>query len=95
MLIKTFSGRQLYADGVRTVQDVVDVVRVQDNIPDHVILRCEVHGKPVQPDSNLDNTDSIFVTVSGGLPGGKGGFGSLLRSIGAQIEKTTNHEAMR
>ncbi|XP_060555346.1 splicing regulator SDE2-like [Ruditapes philippinarum] len=29
------------------------------------------------------------------LPGGKGGFGSMLRAIGAQIEKTTNHEACR
>ena len=25
-----------------------------------------------------------------GLPGGKGGFGSMLRALGAQIEKTTN-----
>lgn len=30
-----------------------------------------------------------------GLPGGKGGFGSMLRAIGAQIEKTTNREACR
>ncbi|XP_052270817.1 replication stress response regulator SDE2-like [Dreissena polymorpha] len=29
------------------------------------------------------------------IPGGKGGFGSMLRAIGAQIEKTTNHEACR
>lgn len=27
--------------------------------------------------------------------GGKGGFGSMLRAIGAQIEKTTNREACR
>ncbi|XP_037071969.1 replication stress response regulator SDE2-like [Pollicipes pollicipes] len=31
----------------------------------------------------------------GCLPGGKGGFGSMLRAIGAQIEKTTNREACR
>lgn len=30
-----------------------------------------------------------------GLSGGKGGFGSMLRAIGAQIEKTTNREACR
>ncbi len=30
-----------------------------------------------------------------GLNGGKGGFGSMLRAIGAQIEKTTNREACR
>jgi hypothetical protein len=29
------------------------------------------------------------------IPGGKGGFGSMLRAIGAQIEKTTNREACR
>lgn len=29
------------------------------------------------------------------LSGGKGGFGSMLRAIGAQIEKTTNREACR
>ena len=29
------------------------------------------------------------------LRGGKGGFGSMLRAIGAQIEKTTNKEACR
>lgn len=29
------------------------------------------------------------------MPGGKGGFGSMLRAIGAQIEKTTNREACR
>lgn len=29
------------------------------------------------------------------LFGGKGGFGSMLRAIGAQIEKTTNREACR
>ncbi|PAA58351.1 hypothetical protein BOX15_Mlig022063g1, partial [Macrostomum lignano] len=29
------------------------------------------------------------------LPGGKGGFGSLLRSIGSQIDKTTNREMCR
>jgi len=29
------------------------------------------------------------------LRGGKGGFGSMLRAIGAQIEKTTNREACR
>ena len=94
-MIKTFSGGQVYAEGVTKVQDVIDLVRDRDNIPDDVPLRVEVHGKPIHGDSSLDNCDSSYVTLPGGLPGGKGGFGSLLRSIGAQIEKTTNHEAMR
>nr|SVE72120.1 EOG090X0OE5 [Daphnia similis] len=36
-----------------------------------------------------------FVRTSISLAGGKGGFGSMLRAIGAQIEKTTNREACR
>ncbi|XP_076656838.1 splicing regulator SDE2-like [Halictus rubicundus] len=35
------------------------------------------------------------VSVVPRLLGGKGGFGSMLRAIGAQIEKTTNREACR
>ncbi|XP_014611707.1 PREDICTED: protein SDE2 homolog [Polistes canadensis] len=34
-------------------------------------------------------------TIVPKLIGGKGGFGSMLRAIGAQIEKTTNREACR
>ncbi|KAG7204082.1 hypothetical protein KM043_001933 [Ampulex compressa] len=44
------------------------------------------------------NDDVCFdgcVTLSPKLLGGKGGFGSMLRAIGAQIEKTTNREACR
>ncbi|KAG8198136.1 hypothetical protein JTE90_006889 [Oedothorax gibbosus] len=44
-------------------------------------------GETVSQDANID---VIFP-----LPGGKGGFGSMLRAIGAQIEKTTNREACR
>ncbi|KAG8249772.1 silencing defective protein Sde2 [Homalodisca vitripennis] len=39
-------------------------------------------------------SESIFYVVPKIL-GGKGGFGSMLRAIGAQIEKTTNREACR
>ncbi|XP_026677880.1 replication stress response regulator SDE2 [Diaphorina citri] len=35
------------------------------------------------------------VRLSPKILGGKGGFGSMLRAIGAQIEKTTNREACR
>jgi len=47
----------------------------------------------------LEDTDRIkdgdVVHVHCTLNGGKGGFGSMLRAIGAQIEKTTNKEACR
>ncbi|XP_017890046.1 replication stress response regulator SDE2 [Ceratina calcarata] len=36
-----------------------------------------------------------YVSIVPRLFGGKGGFGSMLRAIGAQIEKTTNREACR
>ena len=39
--------------------------------------------------------DCVHVDVHIPLIGGKGGFGSMLRAIGAQIEKTTNREACR
>ncbi|XP_047353134.1 replication stress response regulator SDE2 [Vespa velutina] len=45
------------------------------------------------------NESNMFLhgcaTIIPKLLGGKGGFGSMLRAIGAQIEKTTNREACR
>lgn len=43
---------------------------------------------------NPNGTD-IFIHLFIPILGGKGGFGSMLRAIGAQIEKTTNREACR
>lgn len=51
------------------------------------------NGKLVHSDSI--NVDSSPIHVCMRLLGGKGGFGSMLRAIGAQIEKTTNREACR
>ncbi|KAJ7384780.1 silencing defective protein Sde2 [Desmophyllum pertusum] len=42
---------------------------------------------------HLEAGDVCYTTLL--LPGGKGGFGSMLRALGAQIEKTTNREACR
>ncbi|XP_058021515.1 splicing regulator SDE2 isoform X1 [Ahaetulla prasina] len=39
--------------------------------------------------------DGALYSVEPRLCGGKGGFGSMLRALGAQIEKTTNREACR
>ena len=96
MLIKTFTGHCHAVDSLASVRDIVDVVKTREGLPDGISLRCERDGKFLSDDSSLDDTAAcVYVTLSGGLRGGKGGFGSLLRSIGAQIEKTTNHEAMR
>ncbi|KYM83723.1 UPF0667 protein C1orf55 like protein [Atta colombica] len=50
------------------------------------------NGRLVQEDDICSNG---YATVVPRLLGGKGGFGSMLRAIGAQIEKTTNREACR
>lgn len=57
-------------------------------------LFVTINGKAASNDSPLkDENDVIRVFIR--LLGGKGGFGSMLRAIGAQIEKTTNREACR
>ncbi|KAL6425438.1 hypothetical protein ACFW04_009549 [Cataglyphis niger] len=50
------------------------------------------NGRLMQKD---DICTSGCATIVPRLLGGKGGFGSMLRAIGAQIEKTTNREACR
>ncbi|CAH0403261.1 unnamed protein product [Chilo suppressalis] len=57
-------------------------------------LSATVHGKLVTDDFDLRIFDNV-IRVCPRLRGGKGGFGSMLRAIGAQIEKTTNREACR
>ncbi|CAF4860093.1 unnamed protein product [Pieris macdunnoughi] len=52
-----------------------------------------INGKLADPGVVL--YESNIVRICTRLIGGKGGFGSMLRAIGAQIEKTTNREACR
>jgi hypothetical protein len=55
-------------------------------------------GKIVKSESGLDDSEIDYCTPIIVIPrvlGGKGGFGSMLRAIGAQIEKTTNRDACR
>lgn len=52
------------------------------------------HGRIADRRGHLTDAHSD-VHVALRLRGGKGGFGSMLRAIGAQIEKTTNREACR
>ncbi|CAC5378617.1 Replication stress response regulator SDE2 [Mytilus coruscus] len=54
-------------------------------------LTCNGHN--ITGKAALENGQVYHVVPR--LVGGKGGFGSMLRAIGAQIEKTTNHEACR
>jgi len=98
MLIKSYLGKvEVHnCDSISSVGEVIDFVRSRTSLPCHLELRCHQNGRMLSLQSPLPSLSSpVSVFLAGGLPGGKGGFGSLLRSIGAQIEKTTNHEAMR
>lgn len=57
-------------------------------------LYVTINGRAVSTNFQLENHENI-IRVFTKLVGGKGGFGSMLRAIGAQIEKTTNREACR
>ncbi|CAH2255730.1 Hypothetical predicted protein [Pelobates cultripes] len=54
-------------------------------------VKC--NGRLVDLEEELQ--DGLTYSVELRLCGGKGGFGSMLRALGAQIEKTTNREACR
>ncbi|XP_070257282.1 splicing regulator SDE2 [Myotis yumanensis] len=87
--------------GCRAVRDVSAACSVQDLIHRH----CQDQGVPVEcffvkcNGSLADAGDTVqhgaVYSLEPRLRGGKGGFGSMLRALGAQIEKTTNREACR
>ncbi|KYQ47627.1 UPF0667 protein C1orf55 like protein [Trachymyrmex zeteki] len=75
----------------------VSVQELKQEIERETNLSCDQYyvlhnGRLIQED---DICSSGYATVVPRLLGGKGGFGSMLRAIGAQIEKTTNREACR
>ncbi|XP_042302756.1 replication stress response regulator SDE2 [Sceloporus undulatus] len=67
--------------------------------------RCQAQGLPedhfyikyngCRVNSEDELQDGGVYSLEPRLCGGKGGFGSMLRALGAQIEKTTNREACR
>ena len=57
------------------------------------ILIFYYNGRRAAESQSFDQNATVDVALS--LLGGKGGFGSMLRALGAQIEKTTNNEACR
>lgn len=65
--------------------------RAQGFPADHFYVKC--NGRHANPDDLLQ--DGAVYSLEPRLCGGKGGFGSMLRALGAQIEKTTNREACR
>lgn len=75
------------------VSDLKQKISLQYGIPleDLYVL---VNGKLTADEISITNIENVF-RVCSRIIGGKGGFGSMLRAIGAQIEKTTNREACR
>ncbi|NXA74746.1 SDE2 regulator, partial [Thryothorus ludovicianus] len=62
------------------------------NIPEESLyVRC--NGRLSSDEDELQS--GVVYSLEPRLCGGKGGFGSMLRALGAQIEKTTNREACR
>ncbi|XP_060101576.1 splicing regulator SDE2 [Heteronotia binoei] len=58
---------------------------------EHFYVKC--NGRCVNSEDALQH--GAVYNLEPRLCGGKGGFGSMLRALGAQIEKTTNREACR
>ncbi|XP_007534503.1 splicing regulator SDE2 [Erinaceus europaeus] len=75
------------------------------SVQDFICHHCQDQGVPVEcffvkcNGSLADARDTVqhgaVYSLEPRLRGGKGGFGSMLRALGAQIEKTTNREACR
>ena len=97
MFIKSPLGRTYFNQDVKSVSEVINFVCERENLLGlQLSWKVEQSGKFLQSESILKRTGgTLNVIPADGLLGGKGGFGSLLRAIGAQIQKTTNHEAMR
>merc|ERR1719412_1833801 len=68
--------------------------QIQDarGIPSDILI-FYYNGRRASENQSLDSNATVDVALS--ILGGKGGFGSMLRALGAQIEKTTNNEACR
>ncbi|XP_045135383.1 replication stress response regulator SDE2-like isoform X2 [Portunus trituberculatus] len=94
VLVSHISGQRrtwCLSERPQTGGEVLDALHQREGHASNVVLQCQ--GRVVYPSTQIDASTMIVATLR--LPGGKGGFGSMLRAIGAQIEKTTNREACR
>ncbi|XP_068211889.1 splicing regulator SDE2-like [Palaemon carinicauda] len=85
------SRRTWCINGVVTTKDILEALVEREGNANEVVLQSS--GHILTHESSLCGDTSVVATLR--LLGGKGGFGSMLRAIGAQIEKTTNREACR
>ncbi|XP_062411257.1 splicing regulator SDE2 [Sardina pilchardus] len=75
-----------------TVQNLIELFTLEDGIP-ATDFYVKNNGRLSSSEDELQ-TGAVY-RLEPRLFGGKGGFGSMLRALGAQIEKTTNREACR
>ncbi|XP_056613920.1 splicing regulator SDE2 [Triplophysa dalaica] len=75
-----------------TVSDLIDQFITKESLP-FSDLYVTSNGR-ISHSTDLLQSGVVY-RVEPRLCGGKGGFGSMLRALGAQIEKTTNREACR
>ncbi|KAF4097811.1 splicing regulator SDE2 [Onychostoma macrolepis] len=75
-----------------TVSDLIDHFAVKEGAS-FADLYVKSNGRVSHRSDSLQA--GVVYRVEPRLCGGKGGFGSMLRALGAQIEKTTNREACR
>ncbi|XP_068796252.1 splicing regulator SDE2 [Struthio camelus] len=78
--------------GGRSVRGLLRARARALNIPEESLyVKC--NGRLANAEDALQH--GVVYSLEPRLCGGKGGFGSMLRALGAQIEKTTNREACR
>ncbi|KAK4323703.1 hypothetical protein Pmani_005634 [Petrolisthes manimaculis] len=70
---------------------LLHTLSIKEGCVEDVVLQCK--GRVLSINTPVPDNTTVIATLR--LCGGKGGFGSMLRAIGAQIEKTTNREACR
>ncbi|XP_068156675.1 splicing regulator SDE2 [Drosophila tropicalis] len=88
LIVSTNSGGKSYTQLCFSIEEVTHMQPAEYYLVDS-------KGKRLTETQDLCHDDNIQIHCVLRQLGGKGGFGSMLRAIGAQIEKTTNREACR
>lgn len=83
----------IYVDGSDIISCIYDQIESSFGIERSQFVLVSKNGIKLDVKSQINESDVIQITPL--VLGGKGGFGSLLRSFGKQITKSTNKEACR
>ena len=80
--------RMVYLEDCTSLEECRSALTSTSGVPGDHLVFYNNGRRMVSDESPVDALGTIDACL--GLPGGKGGFGSMLRALGAQIEKTTN-----